>query len=179
MVGSIPVVASMSARCAKQTRSGDPPRRTQQLLAFAVLSMNLLSVSACGTSATSAQSALPEMPGTVELNQAPLNDVLVGGGGTGTVFFHGALYHFAIGGLGVDGSAVAIVQTSGEVYRLTDIAQFPGIYRRAPASSIVPGQPVDGLWLQNGRAAIMHLRVPPGGRMPDIGTDAVRVVLDQ
>jgi hypothetical protein len=126
-----------------------------------------------------AQSDLAEAPGTVELNQAPPNDVPFGGGGTGTVFFHGKLYRFAIGGMGVDGSAVAIIQTSGEVYRLGDIAQFPGTYRRAPSGSIAPGQPGGGLWLQNERAVTMHLRTPPGGRMPDIGTDGVRVVLDQ
>ncbi len=126
-----------------------------------------------------AQPDLAEAPGTVELNQAPPNDVPFGGGGTGTVFFHGKIYHFAIGGMGIDGSAVAIIQTSGEVYRLQDIGQFPGTWRRAPSSSIAPGQPGDGLWLQNERAVTMHLRSPPGGRMPDIGTDAVRVVLDQ
>jgi hypothetical protein len=111
------------------------------------------------------------------LNQAPPDDIPPGGGGTGTVFFHGNVYRFAIGGLGIDGSAVAIIQTSGEVYRLAEIAQFPGTYRRAPGAAVVPGQ-AGGLWLQNEHATVMHLRDPPQGRMPDIGRDAVRVVLD-
>ena len=102
-----------------------------------------------------------------------------GGGGTGTIFFHGKTYHFAIGGMGIEGSAVAIIQTSGEVFRLQDIGQFPGTWRRAPSDSIAPGQPSEGLWLQIEHAVTMHLTAPAGGRMPNIGSDAVRVVLDQ
>ena len=138
-----------------------------------------LTLAACGTAVAPAQSDLAESPGTVELNQAPTNDAGMGGGGTGTVFFRGQLYHFAIGGDGVDGSAVAVIQTSGEVFHLQQIGRFAGTYRRASGTAIVPGQPSSGLWLQNEQATVIHLRVPPGGRMPDIGTDAVRVVLDQ
>jgi hypothetical protein len=150
------------------------------VLAFVTLAAGLLlSVSACGTNTAPAQQGLPEAPGTVELNRAPPNDVPIGGGGTGTVFFHGRIYRFAIGGMGVDGSAVAILQTSGEVYRLADISQFPGTYRRAPGGAVPAGRPSNGLWLQNEHAAIMHLGIPRGGQIPDIGSDGLRVVLDQ
>jgi hypothetical protein len=151
-----------------------PPARST--VAFAA-SLSLI-LSSCGNSAAPAQSELVEAPGTVELNQAPPTDVPLGGGGSGTVFFRGKVYAFAIGGLGIDGSAVAIIQTTGEVYRLEDIARFSGTYRRAPGAAAVPGQPSGGVWLQNERATILHLQDPPGGRMPDIGGDAVRVVLN-
>jgi hypothetical protein len=136
-------------------------------------------LAACGTGTTPAPSDLAQAPGSVKLNQAPPDDVLEGGGGTGTVFFHGNVYRFAIGGLGIDGSAVALIRTSGHVYRLAEITRFPGTYHRAPDASVIPGQPGGGLWLQNEHAAVMHLNDPPQGRMPDIGDDAVRVVLDQ
>ncbi len=154
-------------------------RRSVPRTAVLAALVAILSPILAACSAGPAQSDLAEAPGTVELNQAPPNDVPFGGGGTGTVFFHGKIYRFAIGGIGVDGSAVAIIQTSGEVYRLADIGQFPGTWRRAPSGSIAPGQPGGGLWLQNEHAVTMHLRTPPGGRMPDIGSDGVRVVLDQ
>jgi hypothetical protein len=149
--------------------------RTAVLAALVAILSSILAACSAGP----VQSDLVEAPGTVELNQAPPTDVPFGGGGTGTVFFHGKIYRFAIGGIGVDGSAVAIIQTSGEVYRLADIGQFPGTWRRAPSGSIASGQPGGGLWLQNEHAVTMHLRTPPGGRMPDIGSDGVRVVLDQ
>lgn len=136
-----------------------------------------LILSACGVGSSTASPSVLEAPGTVELNQGSSDDVPLGGGGTGTVDFRGKLYRFAIGGDGVQGSAIAILQTTGEVYHLADIARFAGAYRRANATA-VPGRPDDGLWLQNERATIMHLRTPPGGRMPDIGHDAVLVVLN-
>jgi len=138
-----------------------------------------LILAACGSGDAPAQSAIAEMPGTVELNQTPFNDVPSGGGGTGNVDFHGKIYHFAIGGLGVEGSAIANIQTTGEVYRLGDIAGFSGIYRRATDTAFVSGHAGGGLWLQNEHATIVHLRAPPGGQMPDIGTDAVRVIVDE
>jgi hypothetical protein len=113
------------------------------------------------------------------LNNASPNDIPPGGGGTGTVFFNGTLYRFAIGGLGVEGSSIAILRTSGEVHHLANIARFPGTYRRAPATAVIPGQSSDGLWLQNENATIMHLNAPPQGRLPDLGDDALRIVLDQ
>jgi hypothetical protein len=136
-----------------------------------------LALAACAVDPV--QSDLAESPGTVELNQAATGDADMGGGGTGTVFFHGKLYQFTISGDGVDGSAIAIIQTSGEVFRLQQIGRFAGTYRRAPVAAIIQGQPSGGLWLQNEQATVVHLKTPPGGRMPDIGTDAVRIVLDQ
>jgi hypothetical protein len=138
-----------------------------------------LALAACGTGTVPVQSGIAEVPGTVELNQAPTGDAALGGGGFGTLDYHGTIYRFAIGGLGVDGSEVAIIQTSGEVYGLHGIALFSGTYRRMPAAISTPVPTKGGLWLQNENATIMHLQAPPQGRMPDIGNDAVRVVLDQ
>jgi hypothetical protein len=163
------------------TRKARPESQCQRgLVLAAVLAVGLsLLVAACATGVAPVQSVSARAPGSVELNKAPPNDIPPGGGGTGTVYLHGTVYHFAIGGLGVDGSAIAIMQTSGEVYRLEDIGRFSGTYRLAPNAAITPGQTGSGLWLQNEHATIMHLDVPPQGRMPDLRNDAVRVVLDQ
>ncbi len=118
-------------------------------------------------------------PGAVQLNQAPPSDALAGGSGSGTVEFRGQAWPFSIGGEGVDGAALAVLRTSGEAYRLDDITSFPGTYRRAPADAIPAGQTGKGLWLRNEHGALLHLLVPPQGRMPDIGTDAVHIMLGQ
>jgi hypothetical protein len=136
-----------------------------------------LLLAACASDRAPAQSgSAAAAPGTLELNQGPPSDRLVGGSGSGTVVFHGQRVRFDMGGVGVNGAAVAILQTSGEVFHLDDLGSFPGTYRRAPAAS-VPGQPGGGLWLQNERGIVMHLDVPPQGRIPDIGGDALRIVL--
>lgn len=132
----------------------------------------------CGSAAVPAATGGTQAPGTIDLNQAAPRDTLVGGGGGGTVAFNGKVYHFAIGGLGVDGSAVAILATTGEVYRLDNIAQFPGTYRQANADAPRPSQDSSGLFIQNEHGVVIHLEAPPQGQVPALHDDAVRVILD-
>jgi hypothetical protein len=134
-------------------------------------------IAACQGSSTDTPPSGAELPGTVELNQGPPNDVAMGGGGAGTLFAFGKLYRFAIGGEGVNGDAIAILQTTGEAYRLHDISGFAGRYRRAPAGVNGGGTQAAGLWLQNEHATLIHLLPPLGGRMPAIGDDAVLIDL--
>ncbi len=151
-----------------------------RLASPAVLAASIaLSLVACGSGSLPTRSDAAEVPGAIALNDGPINDLPSAGGGTGTVYFHGKTYRFAIGGDGVDGSAVAIVETSGEVYRLDDIGQFAGVYRRATSAPSVAGASSGGLWLQNQHGTTIHLRTPPGGRLPDIGHDAVSIVLEE
>ena len=150
--------------------------KTGQLCAAMALGIPLV-VAACAPPVAPAQPDLA--PGTVELNQGPPSDALLGGSGTGILAYHGQAIRFAISGVGVDGAAVAVLQTSGEVVDLKNLAAFPGTYRRTPVAPVGSAQHSGGLWLQNEQATILHLVAPPQGRIPDIGNDAIRIVLDQ
>jgi hypothetical protein len=146
----------------------------------AVLAACLLQVlAACGTGTAPASPPATQPAGTVELNQAPPSDALIGGGGSGTVSFNGKVYGFAIGGVGVDGSAVALLATTGQAYRLSDIALFAGTYRQLSDAVPRPSQDTGGLWIQNEHGVVIHLRSPPQGHIPALRGDALRVVLDQ
>jgi len=157
--------------------------RTRQIIralqaaaqAFTVLQ----ALSACADRTTGMPPDRTQAPGTVEWNQASASEAQYGGGGTGTVYFNGQLNHFGIGGLGADGSAVAVIQTTGQAYRLNNMAQFPGIYRQAIPDASLPTSDPSGLWLSNQQGVVIHLNVPPQGRMPALGADAVRIILDQ
>ena len=93
--------------------------------------------------------------------------------------FNGKVYGFAIGGVGVDGSAVALLATTGQAYRLSDIALFAGTYRQLSDAAPRPSQDTGGLWIQNEHGVVIHLRSPPQGHIPALRGDALRVVLDQ
>ena len=132
----------------------------------------LLLTAACTSATAPVRTDIAERQGTIELNQGPPNDVALGGGGNGTVFFNGQTYVFVIGGLGVEGSGIALLQTTGQVYQLHNISDFPGTYRKTPSTA--PGA---DLWLRNERGMLMRIAAPPEGRIPDIGSDAVRIEL--
>ncbi len=137
-----------------------------------------LALAACATGTVPAPAGLGETPGTVELNQAPSNDVPLGGGGRGTVFFQGNLYPFHIGGLGVDGAAIAVLQTTGQVYQMGTVARFAGTYRRVPAGAQLPADAGAGLWLRNEYGTLLRIDAPAQGRLPALSNDALRVVMD-
>ena len=136
----------------------------------------LLSLAACTTAGAPAQ-VVADTPGGVALNQAPSNDVPLGGGGHGTVFFQGSVYPFSIGGLGVDGAAVAVLRTTGQVYQMRTIADFPGSYRSIPAGIPLPSD-AGGLWLRNEHGTLLRIAAPLQGRVPNLSNDALRVVMD-
>ena len=157
-----------------------PSERRLWTAARATLAACLLQVlAACATAPAPASSGGPQAPGTIALNQAPPNDALVGGGGKGTVSFNGVVYGFAIGGLGVEGSAVAVIATTGEAHQLNNIALFAGTYRQMSDGAPRPSQDSGGLWIQNEHGVVVHLRSPPQGRIPPLRGDALRIVLDQ
>ena len=66
--------------------------------------------------------------GFVEMKEVQVAYIGNAGGGEGTLTFRGQRYPFKIAGLGVGGIGVSTVDAEGEVYRLTDLEQFPGAY---------------------------------------------------
>ena len=157
----------------------DRAARTLRVATRAALAAGLLQVLAACQNTNPALSGGIQAPGTIALNQqTATDDALFGGGGNGTISFNGTIYRFAIGGLGTDGSAVAILETTGEVYQLGSIGQFAGTYRQATDSAPRPTQDGLGLWIQNEHGVLMHIRPPPQGRIPALRGDGLRVVLD-
>jgi hypothetical protein len=76
--------------------------------------------------------------GTVEMNQVQAAFIGSGGGGSGTLYFRGQKYPFAVGGLGIGGIGASMINATGEVYGLTDVTAFPGpMPRAATARSLV------------------------------------------
>ncbi len=130
----------------------------------------LIGLAACSVSPPPPEA--PPAPGSVRLNQHTMNDH-AGGQGTGSVYFEGTLYHFAASGLGVGGSAVALMQLTGDVSNLGSMRQFPGAYRALPGR-----QSGNELWLRNEYGVVLHLVAPPGSRMPQLGEDGIQIRLD-
>ena len=101
------------------------------------------------------------------------------GGGTGTLSFQGQTYPFEIAGLGGGGAGISKIDASGEVYNLTDIAQFPGAYSERRMGVTLGGSGGGDLWLQNNAGVIMHLKAASEGLMLSLGTEAVDIRMRQ
>ena len=64
--------------------------------------------------------------GTVDMEQVQAAFIGSAGGGSGTLFYRGGTYPFAIGGLGVGGIGASTISAEGEVYKLNGLQNFPG-----------------------------------------------------
>ena len=121
--------------------SSRPEERRQQapypsaLVGFALVT--LLSLAGCSTSVKVGPEAVAGLTpdGTVDMNEVQVAYIGSGGGGSGTLFYHGGVYPFTIGGLGVGGIGASTISAEGEVYKLNNMASFAGAYARAAMAS--------------------------------------------
>jgi hypothetical protein len=56
-------------------------------------------------------------------------------GGSGTLHYQRVLYPFSVGGAGIGGIGVSTIRGKGDVYNLTNVAQFPEHMTKAAKGS--------------------------------------------
>jgi hypothetical protein len=117
--------------------------------------------------------------GTVDMEQVQAAFIGSAGGGSGTLYFRGGTYPFAIGGLGVGGIGASTISAAGEIYKLNSLTNFPGAYGQARYGFAIGDTSGGDLWLQNEKGVIMHLRAKRTGLMLSLGGDAVVISMSQ
>ena len=136
----------------------------------------LLSVlAACSSSGNVGPEAVAGLTpdATVEMNQVTAAFIGSGGGGHGTLYYHGRAYPFTIGGVGIGGIGASTVNASGDVYKLNDVSEFPGTYGQASYGFALGNKSAGDLWLQNGSGVILHLKARREGLMLSLGGSAM------
>lgn len=117
------------------------------------------------------------LSGRVEMNEVQVAYVGTAGGGEGVLHFRGQRYPFSVGGLGVGGIGISTVSASGEVYNLSEVAQFPGAYAEGRYGAALGDYSTGDLWLQNPNGVILHLKAKRTGLMLSLGADAVVITM--
>ena len=142
---------------------------------FACAVAALLAVAGCTGSVKLGPEAVAGLQpsGTVEMRQVQAAFIGSAGGGTGTLYFQGQAYPFKVGGLGVGGIGASTLDADGEVYKLSNVAQFAGTYGQARYGYALGKTSGGDLWLQNESGVIMHLHAKREGLMLSLGGDAV------
>ncbi len=150
-------------------RDGFPALRVAALLA-------ILTTSACSSlmHPTNAKSVAGLQPsGTVSITE----DFVAGlGGGSGSLDYQGQSYPFQLLGTVVGpGGGLSKTTASGEVYKLSTLADFPGRYTQSTGAAGLNTSGSRDLWLQNDAGVIMHLRGTSTGAMLTLGREEVFV----
>ena len=134
-----------------------------------------LALTGCTTSVELGPDAVAGLTpsGTVNMDQVQVAYIGSAGGGSGTLYYQGAAYPFSIGGLGVGGIGASTISAEGEVYKLSNLGNFPGTYGQARYGFAIGHMSGGDLWMQNERGVIMHLKAKRTGLMLSLGGDAV------
>ena len=149
--------------------------RTGWMVRNACLVLAVLLPAACQSSVQVGPQAVAGLTpsGTVNMDEVQVAYIGSGGGGSGTLYYQGQAYPFAVGGLGVGGIGASTISAQGEVYKLNSLSMFPGAYGQARYVLALGNASMGDLWLQNESGVIMHLKAKRSGLMLSLGGDAV------
>ena len=146
----------------------------------------LASLAACAGDSSSKQAAGPpptlegkKPSGFVELHEVQVAYIGNAGGGSGTLTYDGRTYPFKIAGIGVGGIGASTIDAEGEVYNLTNLAEFPGAYGLGQYGAVAGKESVGDMWLENPHHVVLHLKAKREGLMLSVGAEAIDVKMDQ
>ncbi|HEY1413569.1 MAG TPA: hypothetical protein VGF36_15590 [Rhodopila sp.] len=117
--------------------------------------------------------------GSVEMHEVQAAYIASGSGGSGTLYYQGAAYPFTVGGVGVGGIGASTIQGRGDVYNLTNLAQFPGTYGEGRYGFAFGQNSAGDLWMKNEKGVVIHLKADRTGLMLSLGGSAIAISMNQ
>jgi hypothetical protein len=150
-------------------------RPVQWILVQGVAIAAMLGLAGCSLKVPTEQSIEGLAPaGTVSLTETFVAGY---GGGGGTLTFNGQTYPFRLLGSVIGPGGADRITASGEVYKLTKVADFSGRYTQGSGKAGLSRSGSGQLWLENKAGVIMHLYSTSSGVMLSIGKEEIIVRL--
>jgi len=81
--------------------------------------------------------------------------------------------------VGVGGIGASTIQGKGDVYNLTNVAQFPGTYAEGRYGFAFGQKSAGDLWMKNDNGVVIHLKADRTGLMLSLGGSAVAISMNQ
>lgn len=110
-----------------------------------------------------------------------LTEVFVGGAGVGkgVLTYKGKKYPFKLAATVFGPGSVTKRQVSGEIYKLDDISEFPGLWVEGTGPVGFETSGASELWLENKAGVIMHLVGQSQGVTLSLGKDEALIELSK
>ncbi len=130
------------------------------------------------TTSTAAKSQTGEWPsGSIHMEEWQVMAILGGNWGHGTLGYNGKTYKFKLTGMGAGGYGVDKLSATGEVYRLKNIADFPGKYSEL-RGGVVLGKGIGGLYVHNDNGVVLKLKTHAEGVALSIGVQGITIQME-
>jgi hypothetical protein len=122
--------------------------------------------------------AADEQPtATLTIDETQVMLILGGEGGGGVLVFGDESYAFKTGGIKLGGLGIHKIHLVGDVYGLTDIADFAGTYFEGQFGlTIVKGK--GGMWLGNHNDVKIHLKANADGIAFSTGIGGLKLTME-
>ncbi len=117
-----------------------------------------------------------ERAGTVNVTETYVGG---GGAGKGILTYRGKKYPFKLIGSVTGPGGAPRIEAAGEVYRLADIAKFPGRYAQGSGAAGLETSGAAELWLENKAGVVMHLSGTQSGVTLSLGRDEVLIEMSK
>ncbi len=98
--------------------------------------------------------------------------------GEGTLSFAGREFRFSVNGLTMLDFGIATASAVGDIYKLTDLGRFEGIYFAGEAGFALGGG-MGGIVLRNQNGVVMHLRSTTQGVRFQLGGGGLTIKLER
>ncbi len=150
---------------------------------FAAVLFIIAMVFGCASSKSSTTSIAAKSPtgewpsGSIHIEEWQVMAILAGNWGHGTLGYNGKTYKFKVTGMGVGGYGVDKLSATGEVYRLKDIADFPGKYSEL-RGGITLGKGVGGFYIHNDKGVVIKLKTHSEGVALSIGVEGFKIQME-
>jgi hypothetical protein len=151
-------------------------------LAGAALFGWAIALAACSNqTAPGSETRLEGQPpsGSVEMHEVQAAYIASGSGGSGVLHYQGSDYPFTVGGVGIGGIGASTIEGRGDVYNLTNVAQFPGTYAEARYGFAFGQKSAGDLWMKNENGVVIHLKADRTGLMLSLGGSAIAISMNQ
>jgi len=112
--------------------------------------------------------------GSIHIEEWQVMAMLAGNWGHGTLGYNGKTYKFKVTGMGAGGYGVDKLSATGEVYRLNDIADFPGKYSEL-RGGITLGKGIGGFYIHNDKGVVIKLKTHAEGVALSIGVEGFKI----
>ena len=112
--------------------------------------------------------------GSIHIEEWQVMAMLAGNWGHGTLGYNGKTYKFKMTGLGAGGYGIDKISATGNVYRLNDIADFPGKYSEL-RSGLTLGKGLGGYYIHNDKGVVLELKTHAEGVALSIGVTGLTI----
>jgi hypothetical protein len=159
----------------------DAARRPLGLAGAALVGWAMMLAACSNQAAPGADTKLEGQPpsGSVEMHEVQAAYIASGSGGSGTLYYQGGVYPFTVGGVGVGGIGASTIQGRGDVYNLTNVAQFSGTYAEGRYGFAFGQTSAGDLWMKNENGVVIHLKADRTGLMLSLGGSAIAISMNQ